>query len=309
MNPQSNASPILVTGIPGGVGSVGRAVAEGLRRRGLAVRAFAHREDARTDGLRALGVEIVTGDLTRAEEVQRAMQGVRRVYFGMSVSAQYLEATAVVAAVAREHKDLEVLVNISQLTVSEMSLARRTGSPQHDQQWLAEQVLNWSGLPVVHVRPTVFLQHPFFTILPAKSIARSGTIRLPFATGRTSPIDAQDVADVVATILANPQAHVGKVYELTGPRSEDMKAVAAEYSEALGREVAYVDVPPAAFEAELSALHLPEHMHHHLAVMAEMHAQNRYDRLTHDVDTLLGHPATSVRAYVAKHRESFAPRA
>jgi uncharacterized protein YbjT (DUF2867 family) len=103
------------------------------------------------------------------------------------------------------------------------------------------QVLNWSGLPVVHVRPTVFLQNPFFLDWAAKSIAGGSTIRLPFGAGRTSPIDARDVAEVIAAILATPAAHIGKVYELTGPRSEDMRGVASEYSEALGRPITYVD--------------------------------------------------------------------
>lgn len=303
MHTQSSASPILVTGIPGNIGGVGRTIVMDLRRRGLPVRALARREDERTDALRALGAEIVTGDLTRPEDVSRAFDGCRRVYFGMSVSASYLEATVIAAAVARQHKELEVLVNISQMTVSQMSLTEGTGSPQHQQQWLGEQVLNWSGTPVVHVRPTVFLQHPFFTMLAAESIARSGTIRLPFGAACTSPIDAQDVADVVAEVLANPKPHVGKVYELTGPRSEDMMAVAAEYSEALGRKISYVDVPPAAWRDELQAHSFPEHVHHHFVVMAQLHAENRYDRLTHDVDALLDRPATSVRAYVAKHPE------
>lgn len=303
MHTQSSASPILVTGIPGNIGGVGRTIVENLRRRGLPVRALARREDERTDALRSLGADIVTADLTHPEDVSRAFDGCHRVYFGMSVSASYLEATAIVAAVARQHKELEVLVNISQMTVSQMSLTEMTGSPQHQQQWLGEQVLNWSGAPIVHVRPTVFLQHPFFTMLAAESIARSGTIRLPFGAARTSPIDAQDVAEVVAEILANPKRHVGKIYELTGPRSEDMTAIAAEYSEALGRNISYVDVPPAAWRDELRAHNFPEHVHHHFAVMARLHAENRYDRLTHDVDALLGRPATSVRAYVAKHPE------
>lgn len=168
-------------------------------------------------------------------------------------------------------------------------------------------MLNWSGIPVVHVRPTVFLQHPFFTMLAAAMIARSGTIRLPFGAAHTSPVDAQDVADVVAEILANPTPHLGKVYELTGPRSQDMTAIAAEYSEALGRKISYVDVPPAAWLDELRAAKFPEHVHHHFAVMAQLHAAKRYDRLTHDIDALLGRPATSVRAYVAKHPELWRP--
>ena len=113
----------------------------------------------------------------------------------MSASAPYLEATVTAAAVAREHRDLEVFVNISQLTVSQMSLTEMTDSPQQRQHWLGEQVLNWTGLPVVHVRPTVFLQNPFFSDWAAESIAKDCTIRLPFGTGRTSPVDARDVAE------------------------------------------------------------------------------------------------------------------
>src|SRR5208282_6371738 len=170
----------------------------------------------------------VVGDLTRAADVARALEGCQRMFFSMSVSAPYLEATVTAAAVARERGDLDVFVNISQMTVSQMSLTEMTDSPQHRQHWLAEQVLNWSGLPVVYVRPTVFLQNPFFSDWAAESISRNATIRLPFGTGRTSPIDARDVAEVVATILANPAAHVGKVYELTGQKSQDMTGVAAE---------------------------------------------------------------------------------
>src|SRR4029077_9346540 len=191
-----------------------------LRSRDLPVRALVRTDDDRAAALRATGAEVVVGDLTRAEDVARSLEGCRRMYFGMSVSAPYLEATVTAAAVARDRGDLEVLVNISQLTVSQMSLTAMTDSHQQRQHWLAEQVLDWSGLPVAHVRATVFLQHPFFSSWAAESIARDGTIRLPFGDGKTSPVDTRDVAEVIAAVLESPAAHVGKVYELTGPRSE-----------------------------------------------------------------------------------------
>ena len=285
---------------------MGRSIVAMLRQRGLPVRALVHREDERADALRATGAEVVVGDLTRGAEVARALAGCRRLYFGMSVSASYLEATVIAAAVARERGDLEVFANISQMTVSQMTPTHMTDSPQHRQQLLAEQVLNWSGLPVVHVRPTVFLENPFFTDWAAQSIARDGSIRLPFGTGKTSPVAAEDVAEVIAIILANPSAHVGKVYELTGPRSEDMHAVAAEYSAALGRSVTYVDVPFEQWrDGELRKRNLPEHLFAHLLTMAHLHADNRYDRVTHDVEAITGRPALSVRDFVAKHADIF----
>jgi len=299
-----NAS-ILVTGAAGRVGGVGRRVVELLVERHLPVRALVRTDDDRAAALRATGAEVVVGDLTQPTDVARAIEGCRRMFFGMSVSAAYLEATTIAAAVARERADLEVFVNISQLTVSQMSLTEMTDSPQHRQHWLAEQVLNWSGLPVVHVRPTVFLQHFFFLAWAAESIARDGTIRLPFGQGRTSPVDTQDVAESIATMLANPSGHVGKIYELTGPQSLDMNSLAAQYAAALNRPVNYVDVPFEQWREELRARNLPEHVFHHFLVMAGLHATGRYDRLTQDVEKITGHPATSVREFVARHSDLF----
>jgi NAD(P)H dehydrogenase (quinone) len=294
-------SPILVTGAAGRVGGVGREVVERLRKRGLPVRALVHREDERAAGLRETGARVVVGDLTVSADVVRAMQGCRRIYFGMSPSPTYLEATVIAAAAAREQGDIEALVNISQMTVSQMSLTNMTDSRQQRLHWLAEQALNWSQVPVVHVRPTVFLENPFFTNLAAQSIAKDDSICLPFGVGRTSPVAADDVAEVVAIILADPARHVGKVYELTGPKSQDMRGIAGEYSSALGRKITYRDVPLEPWrDSDLRNLNLPEHVFQHLLTMARLHAANRYDRSTRDVEAVTGHPATSIREFVAR---------
>jgi len=304
----STPPPILVMGAAGRVGGVGRTVVELLRGRSLPVRALVFREDARAESLRHTGAEVVVANLTHTEEVARAMEGCRRVYFGMSTSERLLEATAVVASAARAQGNLEVLVNISQMTVSQMSLTRQTDSHQQRLHWLSEQVLAWSGLPVVEVRPTVFFENPFFLGWAAESIKRDGTIRLPFGAGRTSPVSTQDVAEVVAHILQAPAAHVGKLYELTGPRSLDMHALAAEYASALRRKVTYVDVPFEQWRDEfLRRLDLPGHLTNHLETMARLHAANRYDRATQDVERLLGRPATDIARSLARHPALFSP--
>jgi uncharacterized protein YbjT (DUF2867 family) len=43
----------------------------------------------------------------------------------------------------------------------------------------------------------------------------------------------------------------GRFYELTGPRSQDMHGIAREYSEALTREITYLDIPPEDPEQDL----------------------------------------------------------
>jgi NAD(P)H dehydrogenase (quinone) len=297
---------ILVTGLPGQVGGVGRAVVDLLRQRGLPVRAIVLRDDEGAKALRATGAEVVLADLTNASDVVGALAGCQRMYFGMSVSAAYLEATVIAAAAARGRGDLDVFVNISQMTVSQMSLTEMTGSPQHQQHLLAELVLNWSGLPIVHVRPTVFLENPLFMGLAARSIAKDGSIRLPFGNARTSPIAAHDVAEVIAIILADPAAHVGKIYELTGPRSLNMTEIAAELSAALGRQIAYVDVPFEEWqERDLQSLNLPEYVFRHILTMARLHAANRYDRLSDDFERITGHLPMSVRDFAVRRAARF----
>jgi uncharacterized protein YbjT (DUF2867 family) len=277
-----------------------------LRDRELPVRAMVHREDDRANALRALGAEVVVGDLTQPSDVAHALEGCRRMFFSMSVSLSYLEAAATVASVGRALGTLEALVAISQMTVSQMTWASTEESHQQRLHWLSEQVLDWSGLPVVHLRPTMFLENPLLTSLAARSIASTGTIRLPFGTGRTSPVAAADVARVVATVLEDPGPHIGEVYELTGPRSQDMAGVAEEYSRALGRRVTYVDVPLDTWVHEVvSPAGLPPHTEAHLVTMARLHRQNRYDRATGTVERITGTPAQTVEEFVAERADLF----
>src|ERR1700741_4156752 len=103
--------PMLVTGAAGQLGGVGRTVCGLLLDRGLPVRAMVHREDERAAALRAAGAEVVVGDLLEPADVLRAVNGVQRIYFGMSVSPRYLEASVLMAAAARE-AGVEALVNM-----------------------------------------------------------------------------------------------------------------------------------------------------------------------------------------------------
>jgi uncharacterized protein YbjT (DUF2867 family) len=301
----ADSERILVTGAGGGVGGVGGMVVRFLREQGRTVRAMVHHDDERAEGLRALGAEVVAGDLTNPADVARVLDGCPRVYFGMSVAASYLEAAATVASVARSLGGLEVLVSISQMTVSQMTPVSTEESRHQRLHFLAEQILDWSGLPVVHVRPTIFLENPLLTMLAARSVAEEGVIRLPFGTGRTSPIGAVDVARVVTAVLEDPAPHVGRTYELTGPRVLDMAGLAEEFSQGLGRRITSADVPFDAWAEEVSRVGLPPHVEQHLVTMARLHRENRYDRATDTVEAITGKPAQTVAEFVAERADLF----
>jgi uncharacterized protein YbjT (DUF2867 family) len=201
---------------------------------------------------------------------------------------------------------VKALVNMSQMTVAEMSVTESTASPQHKLHWLAEQALNWSGLPVVHVRPTVLLEG-FFLIFTPQSVRQSSQIRLPFGSGKTSPVAVEDVARVVASVLLAPLPHIGNTYHLTGPQSEDMRFYAQEYSEALGRTITYQDIPVEAWREELNQHGLSAHLVNHLVTMAGLHSAGRYDRMSSDVLTLTGQTPLRVREFVRRNAAAFTP--
>ena len=298
---------ILVTGAGGAIGGVGGKVVELLRQRGQAVRAMAHHDDERADVLRQLGADVVVGDLTRPADVATALGSVQRMFFTMSLAPTYLEATATVATVARAVGHLDALLSLSQMTVTQMDALSMSESHHQRMHWLSEQVLNWSGLPVIHVRPTLFLDNPLFTTVAARSIADSGTIRLPFGTGRTSPIAVYDVARAVSAVLADPAPYIGQVLELTGPRSQDMNGVAEEYARALSRPVSYVDIPAQVWADQvLAAARLGPYVDEHLLTVARLHRENRYDRMTTTVEEVTGQPAESVEAWVTRQSDVFA---
>ncbi len=264
-----------------------------------------HRDDSRADALRALGAEVIAGDLTNPVDVAAALDGATRMFFNMSVSPDYLEATAVVCAIARELDNLEVLVNMSQMTVSQMTATSTEESKQQRLHWLAEHVINWSAIPAVHIRPTVLLENPLFAMLAARSIRETGQLALPFGAGRTSPVAASDVAEVVTAVLYAPEQHIGAVYELTGPATLDVDEIAEQYTQALGRPVTAVRPSYDEFLGLLDQVGLPPHLQQHIATMARLHREDRYNRSTHDFEDITGHAPLSVRQYVEQHRELF----
>lgn len=301
-----NAPLYLITGAGGGTGGVSRQVIEQLREHGHRVRALVHHDDARADPLRELGAEVVVGDLTEPRDVVDAMAGADRMFFSMGVSPDYLTATAVICDAALEYGRLQVVVNMSQMTVSQMTLTSEGESHQHRLHYLAEHVLNWSGIPVVHIRPTAFLDNPLFTWFAAPSVRERNLLALPFGTGRTSPIATSDVARAVAAVLVDPAHRIGNIYELTGPTSLNIDGLAAEYARGLNRPIHGNDIPHDTWVQDvLKPLGLPPHLEQHLTTMALLHRAGRYDRATHDVEKLTGQPASTVGDYIAEHPDPF----
>jgi uncharacterized protein YbjT (DUF2867 family) len=314
----NNQHPILITGAAGEIGGVSRTIVEMLLDAGHPVRAFVRQDDERAEALRTIGAEVFVGDLLNIADVNAALAGCRRIYFSMSLSPYYTDAAGVMAAAARA-QGIEVLVSISEFEQSFMTFETMTASekdrraalgglvaewsPQQRAHWITEQILDWSGLPVVHIRAAMFVENPILTWLALGPLA-SGELHLPFGTHELAPLAAFDVAEVCAKILLDPKTHVSKTYELTGPQLKDIDALAADYAAVLGRPVS-----PFPHEVEnWNAVYIDDspvsnfpHIADHLKTLTRLIGGGGYRGTSDQLENLLGRAPKTVRWALARH--------
>ncbi|MET9768075.1 NAD(P)H-binding protein [Streptomyces sp. NPDC006415] len=85
----------------------------------------------------------------------------------------------------------------------------------------------------------------------------AGELALPTGDAVEPFVDADDIADVAVAALTDDR-HIGKTYELSGPRLLSFHDVARELSAATGRTIAYIPVSVDDYRAALRQLGEPE---------------------------------------------------
>ncbi|MFF5707111.1 NAD(P)H-binding protein [Streptomyces sp. NPDC012794] len=251
--------------VVGGNGKTGRRVAERLLAQGRAVRVGSRTGEP-------------AFDWDRPETWGPALEGVDRAYVTYHPDLAFPGAADRVgafaeAAVAAGARRLVLLSGRGE------EAARR-----------AEDRLRDSGADWTVVRASWFHQNfdeDFFL-----DSVRVGEIALPVGDAVEPFVDAGDIADVAVAALTDDR-HIGRTYELTGPRLLGFAEVAAELSRATGREIAYVPVTEAAYLAVLRERGLPEEFAELFALISD----GRNAHLDHGVEEVLGRPARDFADY------------
>jgi uncharacterized protein YbjT (DUF2867 family) len=110
-----------------------------------------------------------------------------------------------------------------------------------------EAALQASGIAYTLLRPNLYMQG----LLNFRStIAAQNAFYAAAGDAKVSAVDVRDIAEVAVAALTE-SGHEGKIYELTGPQGLTHTEMAELLSNALGRRVTFVDIPP---EAMLDAL-------------------------------------------------------
>jgi NAD(P)H dehydrogenase (quinone) len=281
--------------ISGATGDTGRAaVREAIALR-LGVRAMVHNRDARSEALETLGAEVVLGDLLEIDTVRAAMEGTDAAYLVWPVAPGLIHATVNFAQAAKE-ATVSTVINLSQRSANRLS----TSNSCRDS-FIAEQVLNWSGLPVIHLRPTYFLEWLLYPWqLP---YLQQGILRMPVGKGRHSPIAADDQGRVIAALLKSPDGHIGKTIPISGPVEMDHEQMAAELTDALGRKIVFQDIPIDEYCRSLETMGVPPYIVQHLGGAMDDYQHGHMSGADSNVEKLTGRRSMTVGEFARAHAD------
>jgi len=105
-----------------------------------------------------------------------------------------------------------------------------------------EKYIEQAGLPYCHIRPSFFMQN--ISGVHSFEIKHFDRIVVPVGNALTSFIDAEDIGEITAKVLSEPDKHQNRGYSITGPEAIDYYAVSEILSEELGREIVYANPKP-----------------------------------------------------------------
>ena len=286
--------------VTGATGDTGRYTTALLLERGHRVRALVHRADGRSEALRKQGAQVVVGDLLDFPRMREAVQGMDGAYFVFPIAPGIVQASAFFAQAAREAK-VAAVVNMSQIVARPDAASH--ASLNH---WMAEHVLDWSGLGVTHLRPGFFAE--WLTYGAARTGA-TNTLALPLRDDvKIALVAAEDQARVIAAVLESPEKHRGKTYPLYGAVELTFPEIAREMAQALGREIRYQPLPVAAFTEAMRAAGRGEFVLQHIAAGGAVDfANGLFTGMNNIVESIGGRKPLTIREYVAHHAAAFEP--
>ncbi len=281
--------------ITGGTGDTGRAAVKESLALGLKVRAMVHSKDQRSAALEELGAEAVVGDLLEINTLQAAMEGIDAAYFCWPVKPGLIHAAVNFAQAAKE-ADVSTVINLSQRSAN-----RHSTSDSCRDSFIVEEVFNWSGLPVIHLRPTYFLEWLLYPWqLP---YLQQGILRMPVGQGRHSPIAAADQGRAIAVLLKSPEEHIGKTIPLSGPVEMNHQEIAAELTEALGRKIVFQDLPIDEYCTSIEAMGIPPYVVQHLRGAMTDYQDGHMSGADNNIEKLTGRRSMSVGEFARLHLE------
>lgn len=281
---------ILVTGATGTVGSE---VVRCLSADGQAVRAFV-RSPQKAQRLAGPKVEVVQGQFENGGSLRQAMDGVDRLF--LLSSAQNLEANEPRVVEEARRSGVKHVVKLSV-----MGAERQPGITLERLHRAVEKKVESSGMAWTFLRPSAFMTN---MLNNAAAIKQQQKFFGPFGNGKLAYVDPRDVAAVAAKVLAG-SGHEGKAYVLTGPEALTQVQVAEKLTQAVGRKIQFVDVPPNMAKQGMLHVGLPAPAVEMVMELAAAIREGKSAAVTKEVERLTGARPRTFDAWAKENAAAF----
>jgi NAD(P)H dehydrogenase (quinone) len=269
--------PLAVTGSTGRVGGL---VAARLSAAGTSMRLLVRSPERAPSIPGAVALQSVYGDGERSIEALRGTRVLLMVSAAESATRLDEHRAFVDAAAAA---GVEHVVYTSFVDASRRSTFTLGRDHAH-----TEDHIRSSGMSFTFLRDSIYAN-----FLP-RMVGEDGSLRGPAGTGRVAAVAQEDVAEVAATVLLRPEAHVNATYDLTGPVAFSLAEAAATLSRLTGREIRYVDESLEEAYASRASYGAPKWQVDAWVSTYTAIAAGELEKVSEDIPMLLGRPAMSL---------------
>ncbi|WP_310602904.1 NmrA family NAD(P)-binding protein [Anaerosporobacter sp.] len=177
--------------------------------------------------------KVVLFDFTDSKTFAKALDEVNRVFIMRPPHLGKPEDLKPFVEALKAKKDIQLVSFLSLIGVENNPV------PPHHK---IEKYIEQAGLPYCHIRPSFFMQN--ISGIHAFEIKHFNRIVVPVCKALTSFIDAEDIGEITAKVLSEPEKHQNRGYSITGPEAIDYYEAANILSEELGRKIEYANPKP-----------------------------------------------------------------
>jgi uncharacterized protein YbjT (DUF2867 family) len=221
----------------GGAGHVGSEVVKELLKRKAEVDVLVRKEGTKVSE----GATAVVGDLLDPVFLEKALDGIDKLYLLNAVTPDELTQALIVYDLAKKAK-LKHIVYHSVFRVDHFK-----DVPHFASKFALESALHTFDLPFTIIRPNYFNQNDVGLKDP---LTKAGIYPMPLGPVGISAVDVRDIAEAAAIALTTT-GHEGKTYNLNGPDIVSGLGAAAIWSEVLGKQIKYAGHDMDAFEKQM----------------------------------------------------------
>jgi NAD(P)H dehydrogenase (quinone) len=270
------ADKIIISGASGQLGGL---VVKELLARGVPANdlILVSRTPEKLDEFKKLGAITRSGDFAKPESLPAAFAGGTKMLlisigFGAGPRPE-AHKNAIDAAVAAGVKQIAY--------TSFVAISRGDTAGIASDHFQTEEILKKSGVAWTMLRNSIYSNA---LVQQAAKMLADGKATVSATDGRIGYVTREDCAAAAAAVLSTP-GHENKVYDITGPELIGPREIAAAASAIAGKPIELIAADPNAPTAR-RAFGGPS-----IAVVSG------------DVAKLVGHPATSVQALFAAHKD------